>query len=167
MGACSQVYMIMVQTVLQMEVPDQLRGRVMGIYTMTYNMGPLGAAQAGGFAAAFSPAAAVAVAASVSSASPSTSVPPTPASATCAARRLRHSTALCSQAVLRRIGRTPATPRRRSDAFRPFPLGAGCIQGILSPRQPEGRSVAVRVITSIQTKPGAAEDFMYTWDRKR
>jgi MFS family permease len=56
MGGCSQCYMVMVQTALQMEVPDQLRGRVMGIYTMTYNMGPLGAAQSGGVAALFSPA---------------------------------------------------------------------------------------------------------------
>jgi hypothetical protein len=45
-----------------MEVPDQLRGRVMSIYTMTYNMGPLGAAQAGGLAAAFNPATAIIVA---------------------------------------------------------------------------------------------------------
>jgi predicted MFS family arabinose efflux permease len=61
MGFCSQIYMVSVQTALQMEVPDQLRGRVMGIYTMTYNMGPLGAAQAGAIAAAVSPAAAILV----------------------------------------------------------------------------------------------------------
>lgn len=61
MGGTSQCYMVMVQTALQMEVPDQLRGRVMGIYTMTYNMGPLGAAQSGGIAALFSPATALAV----------------------------------------------------------------------------------------------------------
>jgi predicted MFS family arabinose efflux permease len=61
MGGTSQFYMVMVQTALQMEVPDELRGRVMGLYTMTYNMGPLGATQSGGIAAAVSPAAALTV----------------------------------------------------------------------------------------------------------
>lgn len=46
-GASSSIYMITVQTALQMRVPDELRGRVMGIYGVTYNVGPLGAIQAG------------------------------------------------------------------------------------------------------------------------
>jgi MFS family permease len=47
MGASGSIYMITVQTALQLRVPDELRGRVMGIYGMTYNVGPLGAVQAG------------------------------------------------------------------------------------------------------------------------
>lgn len=62
MGFFSQIYMVSVQTALQMEVPDQLRGRVMGIYTMTYNMGPLGATQGGAIAGLVSPAASILVA---------------------------------------------------------------------------------------------------------
>jgi MFS family permease len=53
MGASSSVYMITVQTALQLRVPDELRGRVMGIYGMTYNVGPLGALQAGIIADSF------------------------------------------------------------------------------------------------------------------
>src|SRR3972149_2898458 len=47
MGAFGSVYMITVQTALQLRVPDELRGRVMGVFGMTYNMGPLGGLQAG------------------------------------------------------------------------------------------------------------------------
>lgn len=39
---CSSVYMIISMTILQARVPDQLRGRVMGIYTMGYSLIPLG-----------------------------------------------------------------------------------------------------------------------------
>ena len=35
---------------LQMMVPDSMRGRVMGFYTMTYSISPLGAMQAGALA---------------------------------------------------------------------------------------------------------------------
>lgn len=54
MGAAGSIYMITVQTSLQMRVPDDLRGRVMGIYGVTHNIGPLGAMQAGLLASAFS-----------------------------------------------------------------------------------------------------------------
>jgi MFS family permease len=54
MGAFGSIYMITVQTSLQMRVPDELRGRVMGIYGVTHNLGPLGAMQAGLLASAFS-----------------------------------------------------------------------------------------------------------------
>jgi predicted MFS family arabinose efflux permease len=60
-GATSQIYMNAIQTAIQLRVPDQLRGRVMGIYTMTYNMGPLGAVQAGIVAASFGAPASVQV----------------------------------------------------------------------------------------------------------
>ena len=61
MGAFGSVYMITVQTALQLRVPDELRGRVMGVFGMTYNMGPLGGLQAGAVADAFSAPAAVAL----------------------------------------------------------------------------------------------------------
>ena len=61
MSVFNQIYMISVQTTLQLRVPDELRGRVMGIYTMTFNLGPLGAIQAGALASAFSPGLAVLV----------------------------------------------------------------------------------------------------------
>ena len=50
LGLFSSIYMISVQTTLQVMVPDVLRGRVMGIYGMSWNMGPLGAIQAGAIA---------------------------------------------------------------------------------------------------------------------
>lgn len=59
MGAAGQLYMITVQTTLQLRVPDELRGRVMGIYGITHNIGPLGALQAGFLADTFSPPAAL------------------------------------------------------------------------------------------------------------
>ena len=50
LNAFNQIYMISVQTALQLRVPDDLRGRVMGIWSMTYNMGPLGAMLSGAIA---------------------------------------------------------------------------------------------------------------------
>ena len=41
-SACSAAFMINALTVLQLEVPDKLRGRVMGIHAMTYSLMPLG-----------------------------------------------------------------------------------------------------------------------------
>lgn len=61
LGVFSSVYMITMQTTLQLRVPDELRGRVMGVYGMTHNIGPLGALQAGVIAAAFSAPLAVAI----------------------------------------------------------------------------------------------------------
>ena len=59
MSIFNQIYIISVQTILQLRVPDELRGRVMGTYTMTFNLGPLGAIQAGALASAVRPAFAV------------------------------------------------------------------------------------------------------------
>jgi MFS family permease len=61
MGAFGSIYMITVQTSLQMRVPDELRGRVMGIYGVTHNIGPLGAMQAGLLASIFSAPVALAI----------------------------------------------------------------------------------------------------------
>jgi MFS family permease len=46
-GYCQSVYMISTMSTLQMRVPDHLRGRVMGIFSMTYNLMPLGGMLAG------------------------------------------------------------------------------------------------------------------------
>ena len=61
MGAFNSLYTITIQTLLQMRVPDELRGRVMGVYGMTWNMGPMGALQTGAVADAFSPRLAVSI----------------------------------------------------------------------------------------------------------
>jgi MFS family permease len=60
MGGSGSIYMISIQSTLQLRVPDELRGRVMGMYGMTYNIGPLGALLSGFIADRFgAPAAAV------------------------------------------------------------------------------------------------------------
>lgn len=64
-GGSSQICMNAIQTAIQLRSPDRLRGRIMGTYTMTFNMGPLGATQAGLVAAAFGAAVAVEVGATV------------------------------------------------------------------------------------------------------
>lgn len=49
-SGCSSVFMITSMTVLQLNVPDAIRGRVMGIHGMTYSMIPLGGLLAGAIA---------------------------------------------------------------------------------------------------------------------
>ena len=61
MGLFQSIFTISIQTALQMRVPDELRGRVMGVYGMTYHAGPLGALQAGLVASALGPQIAVAI----------------------------------------------------------------------------------------------------------
>ena len=60
-GGTSSAYMISAQSTLQMLVPDQFRGRVMGFWGMTYQIMPLGGFQAGVMATIFSAPFAVAV----------------------------------------------------------------------------------------------------------
>jgi MFS family permease len=50
MGIFNSTYMISIMSSLQMLVPDQVRGRVMGFYGMTYSIMPLGGMQAGAIA---------------------------------------------------------------------------------------------------------------------
>ena len=50
MGVSSSTYMIAIMSSLQLLVPDNMRGRVMGFYGMTWNIMPLGAFQAGAIA---------------------------------------------------------------------------------------------------------------------
>jgi MFS family permease len=49
-GVCSSTYMIAIMTSLQLMVPDTMRGRVMGFYSMTWSILPLGGMQAGAIA---------------------------------------------------------------------------------------------------------------------
>ena len=60
-GAASSIYMISAQITLQMLVPDQFRGRVMGIWGIAYNLMPLGGFQGGVLATLFGAPVAVAV----------------------------------------------------------------------------------------------------------
>ncbi len=41
-AVCASVFLVTAMTVLQLEVPDALRGRVMGIHSITYSLLPLG-----------------------------------------------------------------------------------------------------------------------------
>ena len=50
MGMFTSLYMISIQSTLQVLVPDQMRGRVMGFYGMTWSIMPLGGLQAGALA---------------------------------------------------------------------------------------------------------------------
>lgn len=49
-AATASAFMIISMTVLQLEVPDALRGRVMGIHTIGYSLAPLGGLFLGGLA---------------------------------------------------------------------------------------------------------------------
>ena len=50
MGVFTSIYMISIQSSLQMMVPDGMRGRVMGFYGMTWSLMPLGGMPAAGLA---------------------------------------------------------------------------------------------------------------------
>ena len=47
MGLANQLYMTTVFTVLQLHLPDELRGRVMGVYGLTWRLTPLGGTVSG------------------------------------------------------------------------------------------------------------------------
>lgn len=65
MSMFNSLYLISSMTVLQMRVPDALRGRVMGIHGITFSLIPLGALFSGSLASALSAPVAVAVGASI------------------------------------------------------------------------------------------------------
>ena len=60
-GVSTSIYMITVMSTLQLLVPNELRGRVMGIYGMTWSLLPIGAMQAGAIAEYTSAALAVGI----------------------------------------------------------------------------------------------------------
>jgi len=51
-GFCSTFYLTHVTTIIQQAVPDQLRGRVLSLYSLCWNLLPLGGLLAGVLAAA-------------------------------------------------------------------------------------------------------------------
>jgi MFS family permease len=51
-GFCSTFYLTHVTTIIQQTVPDQLRGRVLSLYSLCWNLLPLGGLLAGALAAA-------------------------------------------------------------------------------------------------------------------
>lgn len=55
----SSIFMVTSMGVMQLTVPDHLRGRVMGIHAIGYSLGPLGGLFLGGLAEPFGPAIAV------------------------------------------------------------------------------------------------------------
>ena len=61
MGTSSSVYLIAIMSSLQQLVPDNMRGRVMGFYSITWSLSPLGAMQAGAIAELVGVPAAVAI----------------------------------------------------------------------------------------------------------
>ncbi|MEK9675055.1 MAG: MFS transporter, partial [Chloroflexota bacterium] len=46
-GLANTIYFVIAMTVLQLRVPEQMRGRVMGIYTITFSLIPLGGMMGG------------------------------------------------------------------------------------------------------------------------
>ena len=50
LGVSSQLYMTTINTILQVNLPDQLRGRVMGIFGLTWDLMPVGGMIAGAIA---------------------------------------------------------------------------------------------------------------------
>ncbi|HXK27380.1 MAG TPA: MFS transporter, partial [Candidatus Binatia bacterium] len=50
LGLSSQFYMTTINTILQVNLPDQLRGRVMGIFGLTWDLMPVGGMIAGAIA---------------------------------------------------------------------------------------------------------------------
>ena len=58
-SVCASIFMISSMTVMQLEVPDALRGRVMGIHSITYSLMPLGGLLLGAIANATNVVAAV------------------------------------------------------------------------------------------------------------
>lgn len=57
----SSIFMVTSTSVMQLEVPDHLRGRVMGIHAITYNLIPLGALLTGTLATWSNPSAAISI----------------------------------------------------------------------------------------------------------
>ena len=52
-GVFNSIYMISIQSSLQVMVPDRMRGRVMGFYGMTWSIMPLGGLQASALTSLF------------------------------------------------------------------------------------------------------------------
>jgi len=52
-GLANTIYFVVAMTVLQLRVPERMRGRVMGVYTITFSLIPLGALMGGTIASIY------------------------------------------------------------------------------------------------------------------
>jgi len=64
-GLANTIYFVVAMTVLQLRVPEHMRGRVMGVYTITFSLIPLGALMGGGIASIYDERIAVFIGASI------------------------------------------------------------------------------------------------------
>jgi MFS family permease len=64
-GMANTIYFVVAMTVLQLRVPEQMRGRVMGIYTITFSFIPLGGVMGGLVASVYDERIAVAIGAAI------------------------------------------------------------------------------------------------------
>ena len=64
-GVVNTIFFIVAMTVLQLRVPEQMRGRVMGIYTITFALIPLGGMVGGGIASIYDERVAVTIGAAI------------------------------------------------------------------------------------------------------
>jgi MFS family permease len=60
-GLANTIFFVVAMTALQLRVPEQLRGRVMGIYTITFSFIPLGGVMGGYVASVYDERMAVAI----------------------------------------------------------------------------------------------------------
>jgi len=64
-GLSNTIFFVVAMTTLQLRVPEQMRGRVMGIYTITFSLIPLGGVMGGIVASVYDERVAVAVGAAI------------------------------------------------------------------------------------------------------
>ena len=64
-GLANTIYFVVAMTVLQLRVPENMRGRVMGVYTITFSLIPLGGLMGGAIASVYDERVAVATGAAV------------------------------------------------------------------------------------------------------
>ena len=64
-GLANTIFFVVAMTVLQLRVPERIRGRVMGVYTITFSLIPLGAVMGGVFATAYDERISVVIGASI------------------------------------------------------------------------------------------------------
>ena len=64
-GLANTIFFVVAMTVLQLRVPEQMRGRVMGIYTITFSFIPLGGVMGGLVASVYDERVAVAIGAAI------------------------------------------------------------------------------------------------------
>jgi MFS family permease len=64
-GLSNTIFFVVAMTVLQLRVPERMRGRVMGIYTITFSFIPLGGVMGGVIASFYDERIAVAIGAAI------------------------------------------------------------------------------------------------------